>query len=41
MWVYGVMNILAFLFTLRYVPETAGRSLEDIENMLRDGEFHP
>ena len=41
MWVYAGMNVLAFLFTLRLVPETAGRSLEDIENSLRQGEFHP
>ncbi len=41
MWVYGVMNVLAFLFIKRFVPETKGRSLEDIETMLRDGDFHP
>lgn len=41
MWIYGAMNILAMLFILRFVPETAGRSLEDIENMLRRKEFHP
>jgi sugar porter (SP) family MFS transporter len=41
MWVYAAMNVLAFFFTLRFVPETAGRSLEDIENSLRKGEFHP
>jgi sugar porter (SP) family MFS transporter len=41
MWAYAAMNVLAFFFTLRFVPETAGRSLEDIENSLRRGEFHP
>jgi hypothetical protein len=41
MWVYAGMNVLAFFFIRRRVPETAGRSLEDIENMLHDGDFHP
>jgi sugar phosphate permease len=41
MWVYAGMNVLAFFFTQRRVPETAGRSLEDIENMLQEGNFHP
>src|SRR4051812_44594019 len=41
MWVYAAMNVLALFFTLRFVPETAGRSLEDIECSLRQGEFHP
>ena len=41
MYVYAAMNVLAFLFTYRYVPETAGRSLEDIERSLRSGDFAP
>ena len=41
MWVYGAMNVLAFWFVYRLVPETAGRSLEDIELALRAGEFLP
>ncbi|ACI51174.1 sugar transporter [Gluconacetobacter diazotrophicus PA1 5] len=36
---FGVVNALAFLFVLRYVPETRGRSLEEIEASLRDGTF--
>ena len=31
-WIYGIMGILAALFVRKYVPETKGRSLEDIEN---------
>ena len=30
-WIYGVMGILAALFVRKYVPETKGRSLEEIE----------
>ena len=41
MWVYGAMNVLAFWFVYRLVPETAGRSLEDIEMALRAGDFLP
>ena len=41
MYAYGAMNVLAFLFTYYYVPETAGRSLEDIEKSLRAGRFAP
>ena len=31
MWMYAGFNVLAFLFVLRYFPELAGSSLEDIE----------
>ncbi len=31
-WVYGTMGILAALFIRKYIPETKGRSLEEIEN---------
>ncbi|MGG1637764.1 sugar porter family MFS transporter [Paenibacillus sp. NRS-1760] len=30
-WIYGGMALLAFLFTWRVVPETKGKSLEEIE----------
>jgi len=32
-FLYGIMSILAGLFVWRYVPETAGRSLETIEQV--------
>jgi hypothetical protein len=41
MWMYAGFNVLAFLFVLRYFPELAGRSLEDIEISLREGTFRP
>ncbi len=41
MWMYAGFNVLAFFFVLRYFPEVAGRSLEDIEASLVDGTFHP
>jgi sugar porter (SP) family MFS transporter len=41
MWMYAGFNVLAFLFVLRYFPELAGRSLEDIETSLREGTFRP
>ncbi len=41
MWMYAGFNVLAFFFVLRYFPEVAGRSLEDIEASLVEGTFHP
>jgi SP family xylose:H+ symportor-like MFS transporter len=32
-WIYGVMSILAALFMWRFVPETKGRSLEQMEKL--------
>jgi SP family xylose:H+ symportor-like MFS transporter len=32
-WIYGGMSILAALFVIRYVPETKGRSLEEIQEV--------
>jgi SP family xylose:H+ symportor-like MFS transporter len=34
-WIYGVMSILAALFMWRFVPETKGRSLEQMEKLWR------
>ncbi|MCA0971468.1 sugar porter family MFS transporter [Halobacillus litoralis] len=33
--IFAIIGVLAFLFVLKYVPETKGRSLEQIENDLR------
>ena len=32
-WVYGIMCILAVLFVKKYVPETKGKTLEEMENI--------
>lgn len=32
---YGIISIIAFWFVLRYVPETKGKSLEQIESLLQ------
>jgi SP family xylose:H+ symportor-like MFS transporter len=36
-WIYGVMGILAALFMWRVVPETKGRSLEQMEAIWKSG----
>jgi SP family arabinose:H+ symporter-like MFS transporter len=36
-WIYGGVSVLSFLFVLRFVPETRGRTLEAIERLWRDG----
>ncbi|AQU88444.1 MFS transporter [Komagataeibacter nataicola] len=36
---YAGLNVLAFVFIWRYVPETWGRSLEEIETALKAGTF--
>ena len=33
-WIYGVMGILAMLTVWKFVPETKGKSLEDMEKIL-------
>ena len=40
-WLYAAFNVAAFLFVWRRMPEMTGRSLEDIEGHLADGEFSP
>ncbi|GAA4828940.1 sugar porter family MFS transporter [Saccharopolyspora rosea] len=36
-WIYGVLGILGVVYLHRNLPETKGRSLEDIEKSLRGG----
>jgi sugar porter (SP) family MFS transporter len=37
-WLYGVLGIAGLLFLWRYLPETKGRTLEEITTDLRSGE---
>ncbi|WP_298878741.1 D-xylose transporter XylE [uncultured Polaribacter sp.] len=32
-WVYGIMSILATLFIIKFVPETKGKTLEEMEGL--------
>lgn len=41
MWMYGLFNVLAWLFVLRRMPELTGHSLEQIEQQLHVGKFRP
>jgi sugar porter (SP) family MFS transporter len=41
MWVYAGLNGLAFLFVWRFLPEMKGRSLESVEEALRQNRFTP
>ena len=41
MVLYGLFNLIGFFFIYFLVPETAGRSLEDIEHSLHEGTFQP
>lgn len=38
-WLFGVINVISFVFVWACVPETAGTTLEDIEGRLRTGTF--
>lgn len=40
-WLYAVVTLIALVFVVRYVPETMGRSLEEIESDLKRGVFFP
>jgi MFS transporter, SP family, xylose:H+ symportor len=40
-WIYGVMGILAALFMVKFVPETKGHSLEEMEALWRPRQGHP
>ncbi|PYD48247.1 sugar porter family MFS transporter [Novacetimonas pomaceti] len=39
-WLFGFINVAAFVFVWKYVPETAGTTLEEIETALRSGTFY-
>ena len=41
MWFYAFLNFLGFVFIYFMMPETKGRSLEEIETSLKDGTFYP
>ena len=32
-WVYGIMSVLAMLFIMKYIPETKGKTLEEMEKL--------
>ncbi len=39
-WIYGGIGVLAVVFIARRVPETNGRSLEQIQHQLSAGPGH-
>lgn len=39
-FVFAVLNVVAFLFVLRWVPETRGRTLEQLEEEVTTGEIY-
>lgn len=41
MWVYAAFNVAALIFVFLRMPELTGRSLEQIEESLSDGNFKP
>ncbi|MGE2833310.1 sugar porter family MFS transporter [Mycobacterium sp. SMC-4] len=41
MWLYGLFNVAAWIFVYLRMPDLTGRSLEEIEDKLRDGRFRP
>jgi sugar porter (SP) family MFS transporter len=40
-WLFGLITVAAFVFIYFFVPETKGRSLEEIEESLNDRTFYP
>lgn len=32
-WIYGIMGLLAVIFVWKFVPETKGKSLEEMEKL--------
>lgn len=41
LWLYTGISLISLIFIYRCVPETKGRSLEDIEHALRNDQFYP
>ncbi|ANF59105.1 sugar porter family MFS transporter [Halotalea alkalilenta] len=41
LWLYALTSLAAMVFIYFLVPETSGRSLEDIEQALRERRFYP
>jgi hypothetical protein len=41
MWMYGIFNVIAWVFIYRRMPELTGHSLEQIEQQLHFGKFRP
>ena len=41
MWFYAFVNLASVIFVFFFVPETAGASLEDIEEALLEKRFRP
>ena len=39
-WIYGIFAVAAWIFSYYFVPETKGRTLEEIEDFWRDKRFH-
>jgi sugar porter (SP) family MFS transporter len=40
-WLYAVISVAALVFVYYLVPETMGKSLEEIEHELRENRFYP
>ena len=32
-WIYGLMGLLAMFFVMKFVPETKGKTLEEMEGL--------
>lgn len=41
MWLYALFNVAAWIFVFRRMPDLTGRSLEEIEKKLSEGNFRP